>query len=262
MASTRYRARQHDIAILQWGVDYWDPNSNAETFAVNPNNADDSQLKTLAWRNAWDVPAELQEQSKAALLERDCRQAQRRCMATLQKKVREQGPFTMLWQQTEVAGLRKDVRGFTARADLRHRLHRTSQQITDRKAPVRCRSPSPAAERGTKRGAASFVWAVLAFRPRRRDHLPWADRGDVLHRPRHPGRPGAGDRRRPRAAKRGRGGAQAVRFRPAAVEQFFFYVKKALTGDFGNSVLSTYPVMQDIRGACFRQRWSSPRWGR
>jgi peptide/nickel transport system permease protein len=30
-------------------------------------------------------------------------------------------------------------------------------------------------------------------------------------------------------------------------EQFFFYVKRALTGDFGTSVLSTYPVMQDIR---------------
>ena len=30
-------------------------------------------------------------------------------------------------------------------------------------------------------------------------------------------------------------------------QQFFLYVKKALTGDFGNSVLSTYPVMQDIR---------------
>jgi len=29
-------------------------------------------------------------------------------------------------------------------------------------------------------------------------------------------------------------------------QQFFLYVKKALTGDFGNSVLSTYPVMQDI----------------
>jgi peptide/nickel transport system permease protein len=29
-------------------------------------------------------------------------------------------------------------------------------------------------------------------------------------------------------------------------EQFFLYVKKALTGDFGTSVLSTYPVMQDI----------------
>jgi peptide/nickel transport system permease protein len=30
-------------------------------------------------------------------------------------------------------------------------------------------------------------------------------------------------------------------------QQFFLYVKKALTGDFGTSVLSTYPVMQDIR---------------
>jgi len=108
---TRYRARQHDIAILQWGVDYWDPNSNAETFAVNPNNADDSQLKTLAWRNAWDVPAEMQEQSKAALLERDA--AKRAEMyADLQRKVREQGPFAMLWQQTEVAGLRKNVQGY------------------------------------------------------------------------------------------------------------------------------------------------------
>lgn len=30
-------------------------------------------------------------------------------------------------------------------------------------------------------------------------------------------------------------------------QQFLLYVKKALTGDFGNSILSTYPVMQDIR---------------
>jgi peptide/nickel transport system permease protein len=32
-------------------------------------------------------------------------------------------------------------------------------------------------------------------------------------------------------------------------QQFLLYVKKAITGDFGNSVLSTYPVMQDIRRA-------------
>jgi peptide/nickel transport system permease protein len=30
-------------------------------------------------------------------------------------------------------------------------------------------------------------------------------------------------------------------------QQFLLYMKKALTGDFGTSVLSTYPVMQDIR---------------
>jgi peptide/nickel transport system substrate-binding protein len=108
---TRYRARQHDIAILQWGVDYWDPNSNSETFATNPNNADDSMNKTLAWRNAWDVPADIQQESKDALLERDA--AKRAEMyADLQKKIREQGPFTFLWQQTEVAGLGKAVQGF------------------------------------------------------------------------------------------------------------------------------------------------------
>ena len=63
---TKYRARNHDIYIGQWGVDYWDPNSNAETFTSNPDNADDSPNKTLAWRNAWDVP-ELTHY-KAALL--------------------------------------------------------------------------------------------------------------------------------------------------------------------------------------------------
>ncbi len=108
---TKYRARQHDMAILQWGVDYWDPNSNAETFASNPNNADDSMNKTLAWRNAWDVPADMQKEAKDALLERDG--AKRAAMyADLQKKVREAGPFIFLWQETEVAGLRKNVQGF------------------------------------------------------------------------------------------------------------------------------------------------------
>jgi peptide/nickel transport system substrate-binding protein len=107
---TKYRARQHDMAILQWGVDYWDPNSNAETFASNPNNADDSMNKTLAWRNAWDVPADMQKEAKDALLERDG--DKRAAMyADLQKKVREAGPFILLWQETEVAGLGKNVKG-------------------------------------------------------------------------------------------------------------------------------------------------------
>lgn len=38
-------------------------------------------------------------------------------------------------------------------------------------------------------------------------------------------------------------------------QQFLLYVQKALQGDFGTSVLSTYPVMQDIRRV-FRQRWN------
>ena len=50
---TKYRARSHDIYIGQWGADYWDPHTNADTFARNPNNADDASAKPLAWRNAW-----------------------------------------------------------------------------------------------------------------------------------------------------------------------------------------------------------------
>ncbi|TGR16228.1 ABC transporter substrate-binding protein, partial [Mesorhizobium sp. M8A.F.Ca.ET.202.01.1.1] len=30
---TKYRARNHDIYIGNWGQDYFDPNSNAQTFA-------------------------------------------------------------------------------------------------------------------------------------------------------------------------------------------------------------------------------------
>ena len=107
---TKYRARNHDMYIGQWGVDYWDPHSNAETFTSNPNNADDSTTKTLAWRNAWDVP-ELTAETDAALLERD--NAKRADIyAKLQKEVLETSPFVIIFQQNEVAGLRKAVSGY------------------------------------------------------------------------------------------------------------------------------------------------------
>jgi len=107
---TKYRARNHDIYIGQWGMDYWDPNSNAETFTSNPDNKDDAATKTLAWRNSWDVP-ELTAQTKAALLERD--NAKRAEMyQKLQKESLETSPFVMIFQQTEVAGLRGNVKNY------------------------------------------------------------------------------------------------------------------------------------------------------
>lgn len=107
---TKYRARNHDMYIGQWGMDYWDPNSNAETFTSNPNNADDGTTKTLAWRNAWDVPA-LTEQTKAALLERD--NAKRAEMyQKLQQEALDSSPFVMLFQQTEVAGIRGNIKNY------------------------------------------------------------------------------------------------------------------------------------------------------
>lgn len=107
---TKYRARNHDMYIGQWGMDYFDPNSNAETFASNPDNSDEGKVSTLAWRNAWDVP-ELTEKTKAALLEKD---AANRAAAyqELQKTVLETSPFIIIFQQTEVAGYRGNLKDF------------------------------------------------------------------------------------------------------------------------------------------------------
>src|SRR5690606_28499186 len=66
---TKYRARQHDMYIGQWGSDYFDPHSNAETFAVNYDNSDEGKNKTLAWRNAWAAEG-MTAKTEAALLEK------------------------------------------------------------------------------------------------------------------------------------------------------------------------------------------------
>lgn len=106
---TKYRARQHDLYIGQWGADYWDPHTNADTFARNPDNADDAKSKPLAWRNAWAIP-ELTKKSDAAVLERDS--AKRKAMyEEIQAEFRRTSPFVMLYQQTEVAAFRGNVEG-------------------------------------------------------------------------------------------------------------------------------------------------------
>jgi peptide/nickel transport system substrate-binding protein len=107
---TKYRARTHDMYIGQWGSDYFDPNSNADTFTSNPDNSDEGTVKSLAWRNAWEAP-ELDKEAKAALLERDS--AKRSAMyQDIQKKFLANSPFVIIFQQIEVAGYRKNLKDF------------------------------------------------------------------------------------------------------------------------------------------------------
>lgn len=106
---TKYRARTHDLYIGQWGADYWDPHTNADTFVRNPDNADDAKSKPLTWRNAWAIP-ELTKKADAAVLERD--PVKRRALYdALQTEFRKTSPFVMLFQQTEVAAYRSNVDG-------------------------------------------------------------------------------------------------------------------------------------------------------
>jgi peptide/nickel transport system substrate-binding protein len=107
---TKYRARTHDIFIGPWGTDYWDPNSNADTFTNNPDNSDEGTNKTLAWRNAWDVP-DLTRETRAALLQSDSvKRAE--IYRDLQRKVLASSPFVGLYQQIEVAAYRSNLHGY------------------------------------------------------------------------------------------------------------------------------------------------------
>ncbi|MFC4171838.1 ABC transporter substrate-binding protein [Microvirga sp. GCM10011540] len=106
---TKYRARQHDIYIGQWGADYQDPNTNADTFAANDNNADDASAKPLAWRNAWD-PGPLTAKTRAAVMEKDP-EKRAQMYKELQQAVLDDGPYVIFLQQIENMAMRKNVDG-------------------------------------------------------------------------------------------------------------------------------------------------------
>jgi peptide/nickel transport system substrate-binding protein len=108
---TKYRARTHDIYIGQWGSDYFDPNSNAETFLINYDNSDEGKNKTLAWRNAWEVPKDLSEAAQGALLEKDS-EKRAAIYEDLQRKALAQSPFVLIFQQTEVAGYSSKLKDY------------------------------------------------------------------------------------------------------------------------------------------------------
>ncbi len=107
---TKYRARNHDIYIGRWGPDYQDPHTNADTFARNPDNSDDAKSKPLAWRNSWDIPA-LTKASDAAVLELDASKRAKMYL-DIQKEHQATSPFVIMFQEIEVAALRKNVENF------------------------------------------------------------------------------------------------------------------------------------------------------
>jgi peptide/nickel transport system substrate-binding protein len=107
-----YRARQHELILESWGPDYPDPQTNASTFADNPDNSDTAKnAGYLAWRNAYDAK-ETKDMVNAAVVEQntDKRKAMYEDMQRLAQKV---SPFVWLFQETEQIGERKSVKGFS-----------------------------------------------------------------------------------------------------------------------------------------------------
>jgi peptide/nickel transport system substrate-binding protein len=107
--TTRVRARQHQLAMGNWGSDYFDPNSNAENFCINTDNSDAALRKTTAWRNAW-LDRDISDRAIAALKEAD---SAKRLAAygSLQRDVLQRGPYAMMVQPIQVAVVRRNVEG-------------------------------------------------------------------------------------------------------------------------------------------------------
>ncbi|WP_347266361.1 ABC transporter substrate-binding protein [Paracoccus sp. (in: a-proteobacteria)] len=108
-----YRARQVPIFIGEWGPDYADPNTNASTFAYNPNNADDAGLSQLAWRNSWAVPEEMNKATVAATLEGDTDKRVQMYL-DIQKQYREIAPIIPMFQKIEQVATQKNVKDWTS----------------------------------------------------------------------------------------------------------------------------------------------------
>ena len=108
---TKYRARNHDIYIGQWGQDYFDPNSNAETFTVNPDNSDEGKTKTLAWRNAWDVP-ELTEADQGRPAREGCRQARRHVQGPAEDGARQPARSSSSSSRRKWPAIAGNLKGF------------------------------------------------------------------------------------------------------------------------------------------------------
>jgi peptide/nickel transport system substrate-binding protein len=107
---TKTRARTHQLALLYWGTDYFDPNSNAQAFCADPDDGNDSKLKILAWRSHFKDD-ELTKLVDVAIHELDG-EKRVKDYEDMQKIFRERAPFAMMLQKVASAALGKNVSGF------------------------------------------------------------------------------------------------------------------------------------------------------
>jgi len=106
---TKYRARNHDIFLGEWGIDYQDPHSNADAFAANTDNGPEAMFRTLAWRNSW-FDAELTALTGAAILEGDAK-TRETMYQDIQRRMLATSPFVILFQGVDLVAERRAVSG-------------------------------------------------------------------------------------------------------------------------------------------------------
>ncbi len=98
-----YRAQRGQLVMINWGPDYPDPDANVGPFT-------DYKAKSIAFRNGWDDPTIAQKGRDAALITDPAKRAT--AYKDITEYVLHNGPYVVLYQPTELFGLRSNVKGF------------------------------------------------------------------------------------------------------------------------------------------------------
>jgi peptide/nickel transport system substrate-binding protein len=98
-----YRAQKGQLVMINWGPDYPDPDANVGPFT-------DYNAKSIAFRNGWDDKTIVPKARDAALITDAARRAT--AYKEITDYVLHNGPYVVLYQPTELFGLRSNVKGF------------------------------------------------------------------------------------------------------------------------------------------------------
>jgi peptide/nickel transport system substrate-binding protein len=104
--STKVKAHQYQATLNAWGADYFDPNTNAASFAYNPEDGS----KTIAYRSDWHIP-ELSKQTLAATAESDSNKRVEMYQA-MQREVLKNSPYVIGLQARNLIALRDNLQGY------------------------------------------------------------------------------------------------------------------------------------------------------
>ncbi len=170
---TKTRARQHQLAMLVWGSDYFDPNSNAQAFCENPDDSDTSKLKILAWRRHFK-DTDLTAQSAAAAKELDSKK--RIAMyEDMQRKFMEQRAVRHAAAEERQRGRAQGHPGLRGRAAARLHAIRKHREELMRPRAQQEGNPTMLSRRTLLAASASTLAApALLARPTpRRRRTPW-----------------------------------------------------------------------------------------
>jgi peptide/nickel transport system substrate-binding protein len=98
-----YRAQGAQLALLYWGPDFADPDTNVTPFT-------NYEAKAIAWRNSWE-DADIAAQAKDAAVMTDAAEREA-AYKEITDYVLHNGPYAVLYQPAALFGVRNTVQGF------------------------------------------------------------------------------------------------------------------------------------------------------